>query len=175
MNRQQKEAVVNSVNSLFNDSKAAFLVGYKGLTVAQMQSLRRSLRESGACLKVTKARLMKIAVGEEKSVLDFSKNFRNQVGLVFVQTEEVPAVAKKLVNFAKDNEALNIVSGYFESNFISKNQIDYLANLPSKEILIAQLMGTINVPASGLVRLMNLMIVKMLYALKQISEKGGTK
>jgi len=171
MNRQQKEAVIKEVRDLFDQSQAAFLVGYKGLTVAQVKALRKDLREAGGVFKVTKARLMKIAASDITNVDEFSVAFKNQVGLVFVKKGEVPLVAKKLVNYSKENELLNIVSGYFESKPISKNEIGYLAALPSKEVLLAQILGTINAPASRSAGLVHTVISRLLNVLKHISEK----
>jgi len=170
MNRQQKEAVVNDVKEMLTGSQAAFLVGYKGLDVASMQSLRKDLREVGGKLKVTKARLMKIAAQGIEGIDGFQESFKDQVGLVLA-TQEVPSVAKALSKFAQDNEALRIVSGFFESKVISKQEVDYLASIPSKEILLARLMGTIQAPVTNLARLLNMMIIRLLIVLKQVSEK----
>ena len=74
---------------MLSASQAAFLVGYKGLSVAQIQTLRNDLREVGGNLKVTKARLMKIAAQNIQGIESFRDNFKDQVGLVFAQ-EEVP-------------------------------------------------------------------------------------
>lgn len=167
MNRQQKEAAVSDIKEKFLSSQAAFLVEYRGLNVSLMQSLRRNLRDSGGELKVTKARLMKIAVQDITGIEDFKSNFKNQIGLVFVN-QEVPVIAKKLVNFSKENDFLKIISGFFESKTISKQEIDYLASLPSKEILLAQLLGTFQAPISNFPRLLRIMIIRLLFVLKNI-------
>ena len=167
MNRQQKEAAVADFKNLFSGSKAAFLVGYKGLTVSQMQNLRRDLRSVDSQLKVTKARLMKIAAKDVEGVDEFSEFFKDQVGLVFAN-KEVPPTAKKLVEFAKNDASLTILSGFFDSKVISKNEINFLANLPTKDILLAQVVGTIQAPISGLARLLNMMLIRLLYCLKEI-------
>ena len=134
MSRQQKQQEIADLKDMLHSSKAAFLVEYKGLTVAQMQSLRKVLREQNAHVRVSKARLMKIAAQDLAGVQDFSSQFKGQVGLVFA-CDEVPAVAKKIVGFAKDNEALTVVSGFFESTVPSRTDIGALATLPSREVL----------------------------------------
>jgi len=170
MNRQQKEAVVDDFKSLFTESKAAFLVNYKGLTVSQMQILRRNLRENGSALRVTKARLMKIAANDIDGIDEFKENFKDQVGLVFVKNE-VPAVAKQLVEFSKKDSALKVVSGFFEYKVLTKDEIDFLASIPPRDVLLAQLVGTLQSPISGLVRLLSALTPRLVYILKQISEK----
>lgn len=170
MNRQQKEAVVSDLKGMFTDNQAAFLVGYKGLDVASMQSLRGKLREVGGRFKITKARLMKIAAQDVDGGKGLQEILKDQVGLVFAK-EEVPAVAKALAEFSKSNEALQIVSGLFESKLLSKDEIKFLASIPPRDVLIAQLLGTMQAPVSSFARLLNTMTVRLLYVLKQISEK----
>jgi large subunit ribosomal protein L10 len=172
MNRQQKEAVVSELKDKLSASQATFLIGYKGLDVASMQTLRRGLRDADGELKVTKARLMKIAANDVDGMQNFADSFKDQVGLVFANSE-VLAVAKTLATFAKEHKALDLVSGFFEAKVMSKAQIDYLASLPSKEGLLALLMGTLQAPVGNFARLLNMMIVRLLIVLKQISEKGS--
>jgi len=112
MNRQEKELVVADVRQKFGSAQAAFLVNYKGLPVHLMQALRKQIREADGSFKVTKARLMKIAAQDIPGSQDFSLNFKDQVGLVFVNNE-VTVVAKKVVEFAKEHDALKIVAGFF--------------------------------------------------------------
>jgi len=171
MNRQQKEAVVSDLKELFQNNQATFLVGYQGLTVAKLQTLRKDIRNFGGKFKVTKARLMRIAAEGTQNTEDFRKDFKNQVGLVFVK-EEVPSVAKKLVDFAKENELLSVISGFFESRFISKKEIEGLAAIPPKDVLLAQLMGTLQAPTCALVRVLNALVTNVPSTLKQVSEKG---
>lgn len=173
MNRQQKEAAINTIKDLFSNNQAAFLVDYKGLTVANLHSLRKDLRKVGGIFKVTKARLMQLAAENIQGCEDFSKQFKNQVGIVFVK-HEVPAVAKTIVTFSKQNEQLNVISGFFESRTWSKQEIENLASIPSKEVLLAQLMGTLLAPATSLVRVLNALVTNIQTTLQQVSEKGGT-
>jgi large subunit ribosomal protein L10 len=170
MNRQQKEAVVQTFRENLTEMKAAFLVGYRGLSVAQMQTLRKDLREAGGFFKITKARLMKIAAQDVEGMNTFKDSFKDQVGLVFVK-EEVPPVAKVLVEFSKENDALSVVSAFFESKVLTEQQISNLASLPSRDVLLSILMGTLQAPVSGLARALNQIVLKPMYALKQIAEK----
>jgi len=169
MNRQQKEAVVSEFKDLLTTTKATFLVGYKGLTVKNLETLRRDLRGNGGVFKITKARLMKIAAQNIEGINNFQTNFKDQVGLVFVK-DEVPTIAKTLVEFSKENEQLNVISAFFESKVMSKPEIDFLASLPTKEILLSQVVGSLQAPATRLARILHTMIFRLLYTLRQVSE-----
>lgn len=171
MNRQQKEQVVEDFRALLTESNATFLIGYRGLTVAQLQDLRGRLRSEGALLKVTKARLMKIAAQGIEGVDSFSDQFKDQIGLVFAQGE-VPAVAKQLIESSKNGVSLEVRSAFFESRVISNEEIDFLASIPPRDVLLAQVVGTIQAPLSSFVRVLDLMIVRLLYVLKRIAEKS---
>lgn len=175
MNRQQKEAVVADVEKLFTESPATFLVNYKGLTVAQMQKLRRGLRAEEGSFKITKARLMKIAAQKASNKVQefesFKEEFKEQVGLVFSQGDNTPGLAKVLTEFAKENDALEILSGLFEEKVITQDQIKQLASLPSREVLLGMLAGALQAPISGLARTLHQLPTNLAYALQQVAEK----
>lgn len=170
MNRQQKEQVVQSLKDNFAQSPASFVVGYKGLTVNQMQSLRAQLRERGGNLKVTKARLMKIAVEDVDSLKQLLPYFKDQIGVVFAQ-EEPPAVAKVLRDFAKNNEALQLIVGQLDAELLNTDAINLIATLPSKEVLLGKLCGVLNAPIVNFAALLNTHVIRLLLVLKQISQK----
>lgn len=150
MNRQQKEQTVADVRKMFEGAEAAFLVNYKGLSVLDMQALRKRIREANGSFKVTKARLMKIATQEVKGSEDFSSNFKDQVGLVFAKNE-VTVVAKQIVEFAKKHESLGIVAGFFEDRLITKDEVVALGSIPSRDVLLATLVYTLQAPMVSLV------------------------
>jgi large subunit ribosomal protein L10 len=170
MNRQQKESVVSDFKDMLSSANATFLVCYRGLKVKDMSDLRRSLRDNGGKLKVTKARLMKRAAEGIEGVDTFKEDFKDQIGLVFAM-EEAPPVAKALVDFSKDNEALKVISGFFESKMLTSDEVKFFASIPSREVLLAQLAGTLQAPIAGLARQLNMLVVQLLYALKAVAEK----
>jgi len=170
MNRQQKALIVEELKKSFLDSQASFLVGVKGLTVAQIRDLRSGLRKTGGALKVAKARLMKIAVSGESGISDLSPFFKDQVGLVFA-SEKFTDVAKVLFDFSKENKSLNMVVGYLDHEIINKEKISWIASLPPKEVLLSQVCGTIKAPISGLVITLKMVVLKFLVTLKQIGRQ----
>jgi large subunit ribosomal protein L10 len=170
MNREQKSEIINDFKQMFEGSNATFLVKYQGLSVNGMQTLRRSLRSVNSELKVTKTTLMKIAAQDIAGSEDFRNTFKEQVGLVFAKGD-VSSTAKQLKQFADANEALKVLTGFFESRVLTKQEIEFLATLPSKEILLAQMLGTMQAPIASFTRLLNLLIVRLLYVLKQVEEQ----
>jgi large subunit ribosomal protein L10 len=159
MNRQGKEQVIESLKNDFAKSPASFVVSYKGLTVAQVQELRRSLNGKGGSLKVAKARLMKRAVSGLEGAQDLAPYLKEQIALVFSQ-KDPSAIAKALVDFAKNNDKLNVVAGSVDSKMMDKKTIQFFASLPSREILLAQLCGVLKAP-----------VAKLAYTLSAVKEQ----
>jgi large subunit ribosomal protein L10 len=160
MNRQEKATVVDTLRQDFKNSQAAFLIGYQGMTVAQVQKLRENLRKYNGEFKVAKARLMKRAVEGLEGPSALTPYFKNQVGLVFAPKES-PAIAKVLYDFSKDNAKLQLVIGCLDAKLLDNNLIVRIASLPSREILLAQVCGTINAPLASLVRVLDQIAKKM--------------
>jgi large subunit ribosomal protein L10 len=170
MNRQEKTELIESLKQSFNDSNALFWINCQGLSVGQLQALRVGLREQSGSLKVAKVRIVKRAVQDmTEDMHDLLPQLKEQLGIVF-STGEPNAVAKVLYDFSKKNEALEIVVGHFERKVMNKDEIKFLATLPSREVLLSQLCGTLNAPISNFTSLMHLMIVRLLVVLKKVSE-----
>lgn len=170
MNRQQKDAVVTDVRACMQSSEATFLVSYQGMTVASLQALRKGLRKDGGTFKVAKATLMRRASEDIEGSEAFSDLFKNQVGLVFAD-KEVSGIAKQLSTFAKENAALKLIAGFYQSRMLSAQDMAMLASLPSREVLLAQLCGTLQAPTATLTRMLHLLIARLVYVLKRIEEK----
>lgn len=149
MNREQKAAEVEGLKQRFSHAQAVFLANYKGLTVANVTDLRSKLRAKSAGMKVLKNRLARIAVkGTPHEIL--SASFKETVALI-TATGDPTSAAKVLKGFAKDNEKLEIKSGYLDGKIISVQEVNALADMPSREQLIAKMLGSLNAPATNLV------------------------
>ena len=122
--------------------------GEKGLSVAQMSELKRALRALHAEYFVTKKSLMDIALKELKNEADVY-GMTGSVGLV-LGDEDAYAVAKKLYEFSKKNQALKFFGAIFEDHFMDKERFLEMAKMPSKETLLARLFGMMKYPISGL-------------------------
>ena len=170
MNRKQKTELIESLKSDFDNCQASFLVGYKGLSVAQMQALRRKVRAKGGRLKIAKNRLVKRAIADVKGACELESHLKDQLGVVFA-SDEFSGVAKVLSDFSKENPALTLMVGCLDSELISKDKISMLASLPSKDVLLAQVCGTFKAPIVGLPRVLNILVLRLLWTLKQIEAK----
>ncbi|MGE0010000.1 MAG: 50S ribosomal protein L10 [Candidatus Babeliales bacterium] len=170
MNRQEKEQVISTLKHDFNDSQAAFLVSYQGLDVVQMSNLRHALREKGGTCKVAKVTLMRRGIEQVPEVAQLEPFVKDQVALVFAHNEPA-SIAKVLLNFAKDNEKLQLVAGCYESQLLDAKAIKALATLPSKEVLLGQVCGLLQAPATGIACSMNAVMRQLLVAITKVAEK----
>ena len=158
MNRNQKEKLIAELREQVVGAEAAFLVNYQGLSVGKLQNLRASLRGEGALMRVAKARLMVRAVKGIEGCEQLVPLLKNQIGLVFA-SNNAPSVAKKLVDFARTDSKLAIVSGLFENRVWSKPEVEFLAALPSREVLLAQLARVLQAPIAGLARALDQVVI----------------
>lgn len=170
MNRQEKLAVIEHLKEGFTGSTASFVVNYQKLTVVQMQKLRRALRQQGGSLKIAKARLVKRAVDGMEGIDTLEPYLKEQIGIVFAD-KDVSAIAKVLRDFAKENEALKLVVGRMDHKTLTADEVVRIASLPSREVLLAQVCATLQAPSAGLARVLNGMILQLLWTLKQVGDK----
>ena len=167
MDRQEKEQALESLKNDFSQNNVAFLVGVKGLSVTQLQKLRKDLSVKGGRLKITKARLMKIAADDVGGIEYLNPFFKDQIGVVFA-VNEPSAIAKVLFDFSKKNEFLKLVAGSVDKQLLDASSIKQVAQLPSREVLLAMLCGTLQAPVAQLARLLNMI------ALKKSAELGDS-
>jgi large subunit ribosomal protein L10 len=170
MNRQQKEQVVADLRQMMSDAQATFLVKYQGLSVASLQQLRKNLRAGGGRLQVAKATLMQKAAQSIDGAQTFSESFKDQVGLVFTK-DNISETAKQLIDFAKENQSLKVIAGLYEARMLGSQELSFLASLPSRDVLIAQLLGTMQAPMTATVRILYLLIARLVIVLKEIEKK----
>lgn len=150
--RSQKKEIVKKLAQEIKDSKAVVFSDFKGMTVKDMTAMRKELRSQGVDLKVTKKTLINIALKDAGIELDAEK-MEGQIALAISREDEV-AAAKIIAKAAKANENLKIVSGILGKDVLGKEEIIALSKLPSKEELLAKLVGTLNAPVSGFVNVL---------------------
>lgn len=170
MNKQQKEVVVSSLKQNFSQSEGSFLINVKGLTVEQSESLRKKLREKGGKLQVVKVRLMKRALTQVDSVQVLEPYMMDQIGVVFA-SHNAPSVAKVLCDFSKENELLKIVAGAVEASLLNAGEVNILASLPSRPVLLGQVVQAMQAPLVGVVFIANQMMVQLITIVEQIEKK----
>lgn len=172
MNRQQKAEAISSLQTAMSGSQASFLVEYQGLTVAELMDLRKSLRPLGGRFRVSKVTLMRRAIQafSDKIDGDYSLHFKHQVGLVFANGEPT-AVAKVLKEFAQEHPKFKLQAGLLDMQVLDKGSVEALASLPSREILLGRMCGTLMAPAGNLVRVLAMSIGSLVCALKAIENQ----
>lgn len=166
--KQQKEEIIKDLAQKLKDSKAVVFSDYKGLEVKDMTALRRELKNAGVELKVLKKTLLNLALKDAGIEMD-AKKLEGQIAVAVSSGDEV-AAAKIIAKLAKTNENLKIVGGILGIKELSKEEVNALAKLPSKEELLAKLVGTLNAPVSGFVNVLAGNMRGLVTALKAISE-----
>ncbi len=149
MPAQAKQEVVAEIKEHLKGTEAVILVDYRGLSVKQASELRRKVRETGSELVVYKNTLTAIAL-REMALPPMDELLAGPSAFVFVQGDPV-ASAKALANFAKDNDALELKGGLVQNQVLGTDGIKALAALPSREELLAKLLGTLQNPLRGMV------------------------
>lgn len=169
MKRSEKAAIIEQLKSRIEAAPFAVVTDFKGMTVEELTRLRVKLREAGGEYYVVKNTLASIAfTGSQHNDLNTVFKENSAVALGF---EDPVAVAKALSEFAKTSKLLAIRTGSFQGKIISAAQVEDLAKLPSKEVLLGQLLGTMNAVPTNFVSLLANTIRPLLYCLKAIEEK----
>jgi large subunit ribosomal protein L10 len=173
LNLEQKQAVVSEVTAQLASAQAVLLAEYRGLAVGQVTELRNRARQSGIYLRVLKNTLARRAV----QGTPFEKLSDQMVGpLIYGITQDPVAGAKVLAQFAKENEKLIIKAGAMSNSLMSAQDVKTLATMPSRDELLARLLGTMQAPVANLVRTMNEVpgrFVRTLAAVNDQKEKSA--
>ncbi|TKW64153.1 MAG: 50S ribosomal protein L10 [Paracoccus denitrificans] len=147
MDRAQKEQVVDELGQIFESSGVVVVARYEGMTVAQMQDLRARMREEGGFVRVAKNRLAKIAL-EGKPCESIGEYL---TGMTVLSYSEDPVAAAKVADkYAKDNEKFVILGGAMGDTALDPAGVKAVAAMPSREELIASIVGCIGAPASNI-------------------------
>jgi large subunit ribosomal protein L10 len=146
VNRAEKRELAGELRQVFDTSSIVIVSHNRGLTVSAVNTLRNKVRSiDNSKYKVAKNRLVKIAL-EGREWNEFSDLFKGPTTIAY--SSDVVAISKTLVEFAKDNEKLEILGGVMDGKYIDKKTIDTLASLPSLDALRGKLLGLLNAPAT---------------------------
>jgi large subunit ribosomal protein L10 len=170
MNRDEKAAVIDEVAGEISSAQAVFAVDYRGITVPQVKALRVRLRESDTQLRVVKNSLTERAA-DQAGTPELKSLLTGPTALAFVRGDAATA-AKALSDAGRALRILAFKGGLMEGSVLSAEDLQSIARLPSREVLHAQLVGTIASPLSGLVRTLNALVGGLALQLGQIAEKG---
>jgi large subunit ribosomal protein L10 len=169
MPNANKEQAIAEIRTVVEASDALWVVDYRGLSVQQSEALRVAVRGVGASMKVYKNTLVKRVLAE-LGLPTLDETLAGPSAFVFVEGDPV-ASAKVLKDFAKTNPALEMKGGILDGKELTVEQAKAVADLPSREELIAKLLGTIQNPLSGFVRVLNGPATGLAQAIRQIAEQ----
>ncbi|MEX5284164.1 50S ribosomal protein L10 [Selenomonas sputigena] len=170
----QKQAVVAELKEKLTTAKGAVFTSYKGLTVAQDTELRRALRAAGVSYHVVKNTMTRIAA-KEAGLDEICGHLEGTTALA-VSTEDAVAPAKTICEFIKKNKLeeagiLTLKAGLLDGRVIDVNEVKALAALPSREVLIAKLLGSMQSPIAGTVNVLQGVIRNAVYVLEAIRKQ----
>ncbi len=169
MDRAEKKAAIATLNEAFKATNVVVVAHYSGLTVAQMQQLRRQMRQAGAAVKVAKNRLAKIAL-EGTDVASIGPLLK---GPTLIATSSDPVAAPKAaIDFAKGHEKFVILGGAMGKTALNPDGVKALAALPSLDELRARLVGLIQAPATKLAQLANAPAAKVARVVQAYASKS---
>ena len=155
-----KQPVVQEISERIKDAQSIVLVDHRGLTVEQDTQLRRALREAGVTYKVYKNTMMNFAF--KGTDFEGLSEYLEGPSAMAVSTTDATAPARVLANFAKTADKLEIKGGVVEGVVYDAKGLASIASIPSREVLISKLLGSLQSPITNFARVMN-----------QLAEKGG--
>lgn len=157
--REEKEQLVETIADRFMRSKTMIVTDYRGLNVAEVTELRKQLREAGVEFEVLKNTMTRRAA--EKAQMQGLQEYLKGPSALAFGYDDVVAPAKVLFNFAKKHKALGLKGGVMEGRVISAQEVESLANLPSRDGILSMLLSVLQAPMRNLA-----------YSLKQVADKN---
>jgi Ribosomal protein L10 len=164
-NFEEKQKVVEDIKQKFEGANGVILADYRGLTVSQVTNLRVELRQAGIEYRVLKNTMVRRAA-DEIGITGLDEFLEGPTALAF-STDPV-APAKILSEFSKKNKSLTIKAGVLDGKVINAEKVKDLANLPSREVLLSQVLAGMQGPLQGMVNVLQGPIRKFGYALEEV-------
>ena len=168
---EQKQQQVAALREAFEKANVGVLVNYNGITVEKDTKLRKQLREAGCVYKVVKNTLLSRAF-KDAGIEGLDECLNGTTAIAYSENGYTEA-PKILSDYAKDNENFQVKAGFIDGGAVDAKSIDALAKLPSKEVLLAQVLGGLNGPIQGFANVLNGTMRGLVIALNAIAEKQG--
>lgn len=166
LTKEQKQNIVEKLKQSIAQQKAVVFVAIDGLKTTELFDLRKELKQDNCLLTVAKKTLLSIAFKQSKMEFD-AKELKGELALVFGFGDEIMP-AKIAYQFSKKNKNLKILGGFFENKIKTAEEMITLARIPSREELLAKIVGSIKAPISGFVNVLQGNIKGLIYVLTQI-------
>ena len=167
--RTEKTAIVDEVKGCLQEADYALLVDYQGLTVEAISDLRTRMDEHRSRVIVVKNSFLKHAM-EEKAVTELDDILKGPTAVI-TGNGDITQVAKALAQFVKENEVLDVKGGTLGPDRLSASDIDVMAKIPPREVLLGGLVGTVAAPMTGLAGVLKQKLSTLMYVLKAVEEK----
>ena len=168
---EEKKKIVSSITDKLKSSCAGVLVEYQGINVEDDTKLRKNLREAGVEYLVMKNTLLKRAA-ENAGLQELSSVLHGSTAVAISKDDHI-AASKILCDFAKEHDFFKVKSGYIDGSVIDSNEVKRLAKLPSREVLVAQVLRGLNAPIAGFASALSGITRGLVVALNAIAEKKG--
>jgi large subunit ribosomal protein L10 len=150
MKKSAKQALKTDLAGRFQKANAAIVAEYRGLKVSELTDLRVKLREAKAEFKIIKNRIAKVSIKEDAPDCEpLSKSLKGPIGIVFCYGDAAQA-AKSLLDFGKDKEIFKVTFGVMDGKGVSVADLKAIASLPSREVLLGQIVGSLVAPHRGI-------------------------
>lgn len=169
LKREQKARIVEEIAKKLGDQKIALLSDFHGVSVKKLQSLRHALKKEGAEYKVAKKTLFDRAF-EQAGIAVKTKELRGEIGIALGYQDQV-MTAKALHAFTREQESFKILGGVMGNRMLDAQEVIALAQLPSREVLLARIVGGLVAPVRGLLAALQGNMRKLVVALERIKEQ----
>ena len=169
LNREEKAKIVEELSGKFDRASIAISTDYRGLTVPVIQELRHDLRRNDAEIRVAKNSLLSRAV-EGTNYEGLKESFTGTTAVAFSYGDPV-SPTKILINFCKDHPELKLRSGVLDGKLLNENELTALSKLPSREVLLGQMLSVMNAVPTGLVRVLSGVPRAFLTVLQAVGDK----
>ena len=168
---ENKQQIVEEIKTLLNESEMAVVLDFKGLTIKEMSDLRAKLRSNNGICKVTKNSLMRRAIDGQSNWIGLESLLTGTNAFVLIK-DDVGSAVKAIQTFQKETNKSETKGALFEGKLLSESEIKEIANLPSKEVLMAKIAGALNAVTSKIAIGINEVPSGLARSLKQHSESS---
>ncbi len=164
-----KQQLVNAYRESLKKAQSVFVVKPQGITANESVRLKKELKGLGSNYNIVKNSLFSIAL-EQEGLPEMTQLDHNEHAVIFAK-DNVTEIAKVINNFAKESERIEIQTGLYEKKAITGEEIIKLAELPSKDVLLAQALNMFNAPLTGLLNVINANTRNLVFVLKAVADK----
>jgi len=170
MKKEEKGEMIEQIKELIKKSPSMFLVDYRGVNVADINKIRSDFRKEGVTYKVFKNTLFKKALEQSGGFEKFNPQLIGMIGVAFTG-ENFVAAAKVIKKYFDEKQKLSFKGCYIDSTYYGGDQLNTIASMPTKDEIMAGIVGSIAAPASGIVGAINAVIRDLVSVIDEVAKK----